>query len=194
MLEIEIVDTNLIDGGIEVFARAWRDGSQIGFGADGTVDVERFRFFNPPILVPDEAGDIIQPASYDPILDFTTPERRLREDPEQALLISLAHTIKQVGKLGTTIKPNSIGRTTSTFYPAAGSTSPVDGRVYSSTTVSYAAAQSGSALSVSDVETNQQLRNDLITTTYGILRHFYLFDTSSIPEIIEEIRYYQNKY
>ena len=59
MLEIEIVKTNLIEGGIEVFARAWRDGNQIGFGADGSVDVERFKVFNPPILVLDEQGPLI---------------------------------------------------------------------------------------------------------------------------------------
>ena len=35
MLEIEIVESNIIDGGVEVFARAWRDGKQIGFGNEG---------------------------------------------------------------------------------------------------------------------------------------------------------------
>ena len=40
-VKLEIVDTAKTQGGVEVFARAWRDGQQIGFGKDGTVDIER---------------------------------------------------------------------------------------------------------------------------------------------------------
>ena len=47
-----------IDKGVVVFARAWDDNGQIGFGRDGSVDIERFIFIDPPVLVPDEAGDI----------------------------------------------------------------------------------------------------------------------------------------
>src|SRR3990167_8130850 len=34
--------------GIELFARAWRGTQQLGFGSDGSVEIERFRIFNPP--------------------------------------------------------------------------------------------------------------------------------------------------
>ena len=37
MLELEVVKTELIEGGIAVFARVFQDGVQIGFGADGTL-------------------------------------------------------------------------------------------------------------------------------------------------------------
>ena len=48
-----------IEGGIQIFAQAWNlDGTQVGFGKDGTVDIERFQIINPPILVPDENGDV----------------------------------------------------------------------------------------------------------------------------------------
>lgn len=127
MLEIEIVDSNIIEGGVEIFARAWRDGEQIGFGVDGTVDVERFRIINPPILVPDENGEILREWT-----DIDTGElqsRTLREDPEEAILQSLTHTIGITGKSGTTIVPGSVGNTTTTVYPAAGNTEPWDGMV-----------------------------------------------------------------
>src|SRR3990167_1737916 len=42
--------------GIELFARAWRGTQQLGFGSDGSVEIERFRIFNPPILVDDPNG------------------------------------------------------------------------------------------------------------------------------------------
>lgn len=117
MLEIEIVESNIIDGGVEVFARAWRDGKQIGFGKDGSVDVERFRIFNPPILVPDPNGDI-ESVSIEPISQVQTI-KRFREDPEEALLQVLEHNIAQVGKDGSKIVDGKVGNTTSTFYPSS---------------------------------------------------------------------------
>src|SRR3990167_7351815 len=58
--DIEVVETKAIEGGVEVFARAWTpDGKQVGFGKDGSVDLERFVFINPPILVVDPLGDIL---------------------------------------------------------------------------------------------------------------------------------------
>ena len=95
-IKIEIQSLDKIEGGIEIFARAWKGDKQLGFGADGTVDIERFRIFNPPILVPDITGDIVL-TSIDPKTGVTK-ERRLREDLKQATLESLAHTIKVVGK------------------------------------------------------------------------------------------------
>ena len=56
---IEIVDIKPIENGLELFARVSQGGKQIGFGKDGTVDVERFRLINPPTIVPDLNGDII---------------------------------------------------------------------------------------------------------------------------------------
>ena len=46
--------------------------------------------------------------------------RKLREDPEQALQESLAHTINVVAKPDTNIVTGKVGRTTSTFYSSAG--------------------------------------------------------------------------
>ena len=59
-LTVEIQSVNKIEGGIEVFARAWKGAQQVGFGNDGTVEIERFRIFNPPVLVPDQNGAIVR--------------------------------------------------------------------------------------------------------------------------------------
>src|SRR5687767_6458106 len=58
--EVEIHDLKEIPGGIEYYARAWvaNDG-QVGFGRDGSVDLERFRVFNHPIMVPDGTKSVI---------------------------------------------------------------------------------------------------------------------------------------
>src|SRR3990167_2105288 len=58
--DIEIISIKNITDGVEVLARAWKDGEQIGFGKDGSVDVERFNIINPPILIYQPDGDIIK--------------------------------------------------------------------------------------------------------------------------------------
>jgi len=134
-LELEIVEVNTIDGGIEVFARAWNDGNQIGFGEDGTVDIERFRIFNPPILVPDPLGDIVRVGADTDSSGIVYPTCIFREDPEAALLESIKHTILVMKNKhdSSQIIVGRVGNTTSTFYPAAGAASPVDGGLEHST-------------------------------------------------------------
>jgi len=128
-LEIEIVKVRSIESGIEVFLRAWSDEEQIGFGTDGSVDIERFRIINPPILVPDEKGDVVRTITNEQTGETT--EIRYREDAEQALLQSIEHTLLVLKNVHNSenIVSGKRGNTTSTFYPAAGANSPVDGRV-----------------------------------------------------------------
>lgn len=118
--EIEIVEANAIDGGVEVFARAWKDGEQIGFG-DGTVDIERFLIYNPPILVDDPNGDIVREWIDD--ITGEAKQRKLREDAQEALLQVLEHNLTVMTNIhgSEQIVKGKRGRTTSTFYPDAGS-------------------------------------------------------------------------
>lgn len=111
--------------GIEVFARAWKNGQQLGFGSDGSVEIERFRIFNPPILVPDVNGTISRDETN--IATKVVTKKFFREDPVEAIHQSLSHTISLTAKNGDGIVLGKIGNTTDTFYPAAGSNSPVDG-------------------------------------------------------------------
>lgn len=116
-LRVELIgDIKKIDGGIELFAKAWKGGKQLGFGKDGSVEIERFKIYNPPVLVGDPNGTIIREYTDD---DTGVKQRRLREDPAEAIRRTLAHTVKVVGKENTKIVKGKIGNTTSTFYPDA---------------------------------------------------------------------------
>lgn len=125
-IEIQSLKAIEVNGshGVELFARAWKNGQPIGFG-DGTVEIERFRVFNPPILVDDPLGSIER------ITQGTGGKsdgvRKLREDPIEAIKQTLAHTISLVGKQDTQIIKSSVGNTTSTFYPDAGTGTAADG-------------------------------------------------------------------
>jgi YD repeat-containing protein len=117
--QIEVVSMNQIDRGVEVFARAWdKNGQQIGFGPDGTVDVERFLIYNPPILVGDPAGSITE--TFKNPQTGMTVTRTFREDPKEALLQVLTHAVdvKNLKSFGR-IVPGEVGRTTSIFFPDA---------------------------------------------------------------------------
>ncbi|MFA6565854.1 MAG: SpvB/TcaC N-terminal domain-containing protein, partial [Candidatus Paceibacterota bacterium] len=119
--DIQIVSMEPIEGGLQVFARAWdKEGKQIGFGKDGTVETERFRFFNPPILVPDGTYREEERVMFDGETKKVQVEN-LVENPKEAVLTMLEQVIAIVGKDGKNIIAGKIGNTTSTFYPAAGS-------------------------------------------------------------------------
>ena len=183
--DIEIVDMKEIDGGVEVFARAWDKDGQIGFGKDGTIDIERFIIHNPPILVPDENGDIIREW-----IDIDTGEkkiRKLREDLKEAILQSLEHTIsvkKQVFD-DSKIVSGKIGNTTSTFYPAAGANSPVDGFVERSVTnesfsTIRTSAGTGASPTYLDLQPSKLISGSSSNTFNNLARGIVLFNTSSI--------------
>jgi len=177
-LSIEIESIEKIEGGVQVFVRAFDGVEQLGFGADGSVDIERIRIFNPPILVHDNLGDIVK--EYEDV-DGKLVSYTLREDPNRALDLVLRHTIEKVGKRGTEIIPDKVGNTTSVFYPYA------DGRVYRSTTNE----------SFSTIRTSNGNGNDTGGSGYnipllaaggtsnlydGMNKGIYSFDTSAIPD------------
>lgn len=186
--EIEVIDIKTINGGVEVYARVSRGGKQIGFGKDGTVDIERFKIFNPPILVPDKNGEILRhtPASkLHPVETFD----RYRKDPKEAILQAIEHTVdvKKQKFNDAKIVVGKIGNTTSTFYPAAGANSPVDGSVYydpSSTTWSaihdYTGTATAAYVTQNWVYSGGMQCSSTTNQWKGIIRGYVLFDTSSI--------------
>lgn len=179
--DIEIVEINAIEGGVEVFARAWKDGKQIGFGKDGSVDIERFRVFNPPILVPDDNGDILQEWTDD--ISGERGSRRLREDLGEALMQVLEHNLSVMKNVhtGTKIERGKRGNTTSTFYPSIDGWAWNDPTETTWSTVHDAASgtteNTGAAFLAPLVQSGNSAGN-----TKGILRSFMRFDTSSLPD------------
>ena len=120
-LEVEIISLNTLQvgeqHGIELYARAWDKGEQIGF-VDGTVEIEHFRIFNPPILVPDGTKSLVERLNpKGELQEFE--EDNYKEDLTEAVLQSLEHAIKvTTNKLPRGMIVNGrIGNTTSTFYP-----------------------------------------------------------------------------
>lgn len=180
--EVRVIEING-QSGIEVFARAWKGTKQLGFGKDGSVEIERFRIFNPPILVDDPNGNIISEKIYEgndiPIIS------RYREDPIEAVRQDLTHTISLIGKENTKIEKGKIGNTTSTFYPSAGANSPVDGNTANegATWSTVHDAATGTGANTTSVGIFFGIRTDKAAgggTVFTIGRSHFLFDTSAI--------------
>jgi len=210
--EIELVDINRIEGGVEVFARAWTlnksievmrydseneswivshtipKKTQVGFGDDGTVDIERFLIYNPPILVDDPSGDIIR----EEIDGETgkTKKRVLKEDPKEALLQELEHTIsaKQKKYGSENIIRGKIGNTTSTFRPDADPESnSVDGYVTYEASSSWDTvhdATSGNYVNDSDIDGGPAFEStwQQSGSQRKIARGVFIFDTSALGD------------
>lgn len=184
-IKIEIVSLSKIEGGLEIFVRAWDKNGQIGFGPDGSVDIERFRIYNPPILVEDPGGEFVY--SW---IDEASGEkltRTLKEDPREALLQTIEHTIsvKKEKFSSKNIKPGKIGSTTSTFYPAEGANTPVDGKVgiTAFTDMTWATihnATNGDTVDVVGTTLDVTISKQSQTTFGQLQRAAILFDTSPL--------------
>lgn len=107
--DIEITSIEAFDGGVTVLARAWQNGKQIGFG-DGTVDLEKFILFNPPILVPDGTTRTVM----NPTLGEMVTINNHVENPRLALqqrLVAILDAKKQKFN-DSRIVPDKVGNTT----------------------------------------------------------------------------------
>ena len=165
--------------GIEVFSKGWKNGKQLGFG-DGTIEIEHFKIFNPPILVDDPNGNIIR--------TWTSPDGKtlgqikLREDPLEAVRQVIADNIRIMGKESEKIILGKIGNTTSTFYPdASPETTSVDGYAGEAGAV-YATVRNASGGASSDSATILAAQYALNAGTYVMYRSAVLFDTSALPD------------
>lgn len=173
--EVEVIKISKIDGGVQVLARAWKNGKQLGFGKDGSVDIERFRFFNPPVLVDDPNGDIERVSVNS---EGVIRTRKLKEDASRALQSIVVETIRIVGKEGATIVQGKIGNTTSTFYPG------IDGRLSYFGAATWSTARDATdALDTNTTETEQAFaRSDGTVANFDCYRSMYNIDTSAIPD------------
>lgn len=168
-VRVEIAEISLIEGGIQVFVRAWRGNKPLGFGKTGDVEIERIRIINPPILV--RRGE------------------ELIENPEEALKESLTHIISIIGKQDTSIKVGKVGNTTTTVYPDAGTGGvTVDGRMFEDRYISWSTTITTSSCRItgpSDTATDitNTLGNGNGPSAYSNNRIHFGFNTASIPDI-----------
>ncbi len=126
--DVEVYDRSVVDNGVEFFVRAWdKSGLPVGFGVDGTVEYERFRFVNPPLKVP--SGEKVM------ILDDLTGEEILTdvfvEDAYSAFSQVLNRVLSMVVRFGAdNIVNGKLGSTVTTVYPEADPASVAgDGKV-----------------------------------------------------------------
>ena len=195
--DIKAIEVNGSNG-IELFAKAFKNGKQLGFGKDGSVEIERFKIYNPPILIDNPLGTITRTweekdLETDKIIIKT---RTLEENPKKAIENTLLHTIKIVGKEDTNIIKGKIGNTTSTFYTTAGANSPVDGYTFSDpgSLVSWNTLRNSL-----EADDRTQAHDDAVNTTNAgcirlrsgssggsgwknLSRAIFLFDTSTLPD------------
>lgn len=187
---IEIRDLDIQPDVTEVYLRAWdSEGQQLGFGRDGTVEIERIRIYNMPLLVPDSSGLIVR--SY---LDKGTGrnvEQRFRIDETEALSQILGQILPAIGKEGSNIEEGKVGRTTSVFYPDPSvETTSVDGYVNHNTGagsswVTAHGATTGSANDSASTGEIQSREYDDEANRFELVRAFFLFDTSALPDTDE---------
>ena len=185
-LELQLVSVAPTDGGVEVFARAWQDREQIGFGVDGSVDLERFRVFNPPVLVDDINGDIVlEWDELDPETnELVTYQRTLRYDPEAALLQTLGITIPTLKNVAgeKNIVAGKRGNTTSIFYA-----SELGSGMVSISSPTWADARAGLnpiGGSIYAYNTALQVKaGQAATARYDIIRGHLSFDTSALTDV-----------
>lgn len=187
-IEIMGIPSVINDGnsnGLQVYARAWKNGQQLGFGSDGTVEIERFRIFNPPILVRDPNGTTTRDWIELDGLAQIPRQTKYREDPEEALRQTLVHTVSVSAKDGSNVIIGKIGNTTDTFYPDPGNpgTNSADGNLQQRNNATFAGAHD--AASASDVDfdgTSISYIFNFQSGGYYIARGLYYFDTSSLPD------------
>ncbi|KKL80316.1 hypothetical protein LCGC14_2005980 [marine sediment metagenome] len=173
-VKIEIIgDVKEIDGGIELFARAWRGNKQFGFGKDGIVEIERFLIYNPPILVPDDNGDIVREWQDNETGELM--QKRYREDLPEAIRQVIAHNVTLLGKEDTQIIKGKVGNTTSTFYSTT-----ADGTFLSDDKATYTLARDAAAASSIDQGNGNVVHNSSLAGTFFVRRHIGYFDTSAL--------------
>lgn len=163
------------ENSVAVFARVYKDGKQLGFGLDGSVDIERFIFVNPPLLAQDEAGDI----SFDVFNGNNEKigETRFKEDPIEALIQALEHTVDVMKNKHSSsrIKKGKVGTTTTTVYSDGGDA--IVRKASASWTTVRDAAAGDTVASTSPAYTAWEKEG----STYNGYQPFFMFDTSVIP-------------
>jgi len=188
-----IIETKNGTIGYEVYAKVWKNGEQLGFGVDGSVEIERFRIYGfSAYLIEDNAGDVeITHNGFIPSRNQNISiVKKYREDLLTSILNDLTHTISLVGKTGTNIEIGKIGKTVDTFNPLriAGVRSGT-GYFANNTSGGNFAAWRGPTSSSN--MSNTGLDPDFCyiqmektgASTYGWnVRTWGVFDTSSIPD------------
>lgn len=182
-IEVEILSLELTTvnekTGVEVMAKAKQNGIPLGFGKNGDVEIERFRIWNPPIMVQD--GTFTNKESRGKLIR----EPNYKEDLKQAIRDVLIQTIKLTGSK-TGVVPGKVGHTVDTFYPDANTeTTSVDGPLDTQNEATSWANMRGSSTCQRvqpSTDADWATFNGYFTPNWLMYRSMFLFDTSTIPD------------
>lgn len=155
---IEIHQVVLGDRGIEAFVRAWYNDRPVGFGADGSVEIERMIVPECPLLCHVDDGPITR-YGWNYIIDQDENMRQI-----------FLRNARLVGKKDADIKAGKRGFTTYTFLSDS-----ADGEVESDN-ATYSTARSGSGLFESTTGNIAVGQN----VGYELHEAFVQFDTSTL--------------
>lgn len=169
-----------IEGGVEAYVSATKAGKPVGFG-DGTVEIEHFRFFNPPLMVEDSLGIFAR--------EFRDPRGNLlsvkhyREDPNAALREIVADTVRIVGQDGKNVVRGKVGSTTDIFYPNGNpETESVDGYIASPGSTWPAIHDLLVGDSASDSTADLYTEASYLSPNFYINRSIVTFYTEPLPD------------
>ena len=180
---IHVLSIEKLDGGIQVLARAWdSNDQQIGFGPDGTVDIEKFKIYDPGVLVEDTNGPVVR-TTWDKVVGITT--KKWREDVRESILRRLANIIrvKQEKFSSERIIPFKVGNTTYTLFPSAGAVYPVDGMVENNpVATTWALLRAGTGTGSSDTSNQGPLFHGNGTAFDDMIRGLVVFATEAITD------------
>jgi len=186
---IEITDTKIIPNGIEVFARVFQDGNQIGFGSDGTVDIERFQFINPNVLIKDDGGSLLIP-TYDD--KGKVQLKSASVDPKEYILRRLEHVFsikKEFYPQSEKIVSGKIGNTTTIvdyeYNTGANGSTQVVADAKATYILAQGAATGDAVYTIGTNGTHNFLHNSLSGGSYYVRKGDLVFDTSAIPDTDE---------
>lgn len=172
-IDIEVLDINPTLLGVQALVKAWRDDSQLAFSPSGQVEIERVNIINPPELVPDPLGSVIRTYKDK---QGVTRTLRYRNDPQEAILITLADTVQEIGKPNTYMVEGKIGNTTTVIYSDAGD------NVLRADDASWATLRAKTdAEDERQTNTSTYLADGYNGSVYEIFTPFIMFDTSTIP-------------
>jgi len=184
--EVQIQSVKATDYGVETYFRAFdQKGDPVGFGLDGSVEIERVKIINPPTFVP--TGTCTD--TFIPALKVTVCKSDFEYNPTKALQIVIDETASLIGKKDVPVELGKIGRTTTVVYPSATGNRPYDAWVRTdpgATGETWASARGrtvGDSSSDSDSYLLLTLRGATVSNQWrNIARSIMGFDTSSIPD------------
>lgn len=191
--DIEITKIQKFEFGIELFARVFeKNGEQIGFGKDGTVDIERFRIhmqdngFNNNLswmVVEDPNGTIVSDyVSVELDGSIVTRQKKYKEDPETAFLdyLELVISLKQQKFSSENIIFGKVGNTSSSFVSNAGG----DGYVRRTAQPTWADARDNVVgTSINTVfEDSFFQAGEKDAGNFYVVRMYFPFDTAALPD------------